>query len=75
LITANQDSDSIGVFRFNLATGNLAWTGNEYRVPSPNFVCSVRPHMYPSMAKEAPSQERAVPFRSPQGAPAIASRL
>jgi len=45
LITANQDSDSIGVFRFNLATGKMEWTGNEYRVPSPNFVCSVRPHM------------------------------
>merc|ERR1712232_929413 len=45
LITANQDSDSIGVFRFNVATGKLEWTGNEYTVPSPNFVCSVRPHV------------------------------
>mmetsp|Transcript_424 Transcript_424/g.1074 ORF Transcript_424/g.1074 Transcript_424/m.1074 type:complete len:473 (-) Transcript_424:220-1638(-) len=47
LITANQDSDSIGVFRFNLATGKLDWTGHEYRVPSPNFVCSVQPHAEP----------------------------
>merc|ERR1712217_468476 len=44
LITANQDSDNIGVFRFNLATGKLEWTGHEYNVPSPNFVCSVQPH-------------------------------
>mmetsp|Transcript_103362 Transcript_103362/g.287785 ORF Transcript_103362/g.287785 Transcript_103362/m.287785 type:complete len:471 (+) Transcript_103362:16-1428(+) len=45
LITANQDSDNISVFRFNLATGKLDWTGHEYSVPSPNFVCSVRPHL------------------------------
>jgi len=44
LITANQDSDCISVFRFNLATGRLDWTGHEYSVPSPNFVCSVKPH-------------------------------
>uniref|UniRef100_A0A6U6JT82 6-phosphogluconolactonase n=1 Tax=Zooxanthella nutricula TaxID=1333877 RepID=A0A6U6JT82_9DINO len=44
LITANQDSDHIAVFRFNVATGRLEWTGNEYHVPSPNFVCSVMPH-------------------------------
>jgi len=45
LVTANQDSDSIGVFRFNLATGKLQWTDNQYSVPSPNFVCSVMPHV------------------------------
>lgn len=51
LVTANQDSDRIGVFRFNLAIGKLDWTGHEYEVPSPNFVCSVRPHVSaPSMA-------------------------
>merc|ERR1719254_230951 len=44
LVTANQDSNNIGVFRFNLATGKLDWTGHEYVVPSPNFVCSVLPH-------------------------------
>ncbi|CAE7288342.1 pgl [Symbiodinium sp. CCMP2592] len=44
LITANQDSDNISVFRFNLATGKLEWTGNEYEVPSPNFVCNVGGH-------------------------------
>merc|ERR1719401_1339307 len=44
LITANQDSDNIGVFRFNLAMGKLEWTGQSYDVPSPNFVCSVVPY-------------------------------
>lgn len=44
LITANQDSNCIGVFHFNLATGRLDWTGHEYEVPSPNFICSVQPH-------------------------------
>ncbi|CAK9118749.1 unnamed protein product [Durusdinium trenchii] len=44
LITANQDSDNISVFRFNLATGKLEFTGNEYEVPSPNFVCNMIPH-------------------------------
>ena len=39
LIVANQDSDTIAVFSFNLTTGELKYTGNEYRVPSPNFVC------------------------------------
>jgi 6-phosphogluconolactonase (cycloisomerase 2 family) len=39
LIVANQDSDSIAVFNFNLSTGEIRYTGNEYRVPSPNFVC------------------------------------
>jgi len=43
LIAANQDSDRLVVFRFNLATGRLELTGNEYSVPSPNFVCCMRP--------------------------------
>merc|ERR1712050_228680 len=44
LITANQDSDNLGIFRFNLAVGKLEWTGHKFEVPSPNFVCSVLPH-------------------------------
>lgn len=43
ILAANQDSDSIAVFNFNPATGKLKWTGHEYRVPSPNFVCVVAP--------------------------------
>jgi len=39
LLVANQDSDNITVFSFNLTTGEMKYTGNEYRVPSPNFVC------------------------------------
>ncbi len=37
---ANQDSDTIAVFTFNLTSGELRFSGNEYRVPSPNFICS-----------------------------------
>jgi 6-phosphogluconolactonase len=40
LIVANQDTDSISVFTFNMSSGEIKFTGNEYRVPSPNFVCS-----------------------------------
>lgn len=50
LLTANQNSDTIGVFRFNLATGKLEWTGHEYEVPSPNFVCSVVASTMPQQA-------------------------
>lgn len=39
LIVANQDSDTIAVFSFNLTSGEIKYTGNEYNVPSPNFIC------------------------------------
>lgn len=39
IVVANQDTDSIAVFAFNLSSGEIKYTGNEYRVPSPNFVC------------------------------------
>lgn len=39
LLVANQDTDSVAVFNFNLSNGELKFSGNEYRVPSPNFVC------------------------------------
>lgn len=39
LIVANQDSNTIAVFSFNLSSGEIKYTGNEYRIPSPNFVC------------------------------------
>jgi hypothetical protein len=44
LLVANQDTDSIAVFNFNLSNGELKYSGNEYRVPSPNFVCSCPTH-------------------------------
>lgn len=40
LIVANQDSDTCAVFSFNLTSGEIKYSGNEYRVPSPNFICS-----------------------------------
>lgn len=39
LLVANQDTDNISVFTFNQSTGEIQFTGNEYRVPSPNFIC------------------------------------
>jgi len=44
LIVANQDSDTIAIFNFNLSSGEIKYSGNEYRVPSPNFVCSCPIH-------------------------------
>jgi 6-phosphogluconolactonase (cycloisomerase 2 family) len=43
LLVANQDSDSIAVFSFNLSTGVITYTGNEYGIPSPNFICCCPP--------------------------------
>jgi len=40
LVVANQDSNTIAVFSFKLSTGEIVFTGNEYRIPSPNFICS-----------------------------------
>jgi 6-phosphogluconolactonase len=42
LIAANQDSDKVSVFWFNTSTGTFDFSGHEYSVPSPNFVCSVQ---------------------------------
>ena len=39
LIVANQDSDTIAVFSFNLTSGKIRYTSNEYHIPSPNFIC------------------------------------
>mmetsp|Transcript_32679 Transcript_32679/g.45584 ORF Transcript_32679/g.45584 Transcript_32679/m.45584 type:complete len:455 (-) Transcript_32679:610-1974(-) len=44
LIAANQDSNSISVFEFNPSNGLLEHTGNDYVVPSPNFICVKTPH-------------------------------
>jgi hypothetical protein len=44
LVVANQDSDCISVFSFNLCTGEIKYTGNTYHVPSPNFVCCCPVH-------------------------------
>lgn len=39
LLVANQDSDTLAVFSFNMTSGEIKYTGNDYHVPSPNFVC------------------------------------
>ena len=39
LLVANQDTDNISIFTFNQSSGEIQFTGNEYRVPSPNFIC------------------------------------
>ena len=44
IVVANQDSDSIAIFSFNLSSGEIKFSGNEYRVPSPNFVCCCALH-------------------------------
>lgn len=44
LIVANQDTDSLAVFVFDTRRGQLRFTGHEYDVPSPNFVCALQPH-------------------------------
>jgi len=44
LIVANQDSDNISIFTFNQSSGEIKFTGNDYRLPSPNFVCCCALH-------------------------------
>lgn len=68
LVTANQDSDCIGIFQFNLATGRMDWTGHEYAVPSPNFICSFKPH--PEVVDSASDEEvlEALPVAKLNGA-------
>lgn len=44
LIVANQDSDNLAVFNFNQSSGEIKFTGNEYCIPSPNFVCCCQLH-------------------------------
>lgn len=59
LLVANQDTDSIAVFNFNLSTGELKFSGNDYRVPSPNFVCCCP--SYQEDLREMDSPEERVP--------------
>jgi len=44
LLVANQDSDNVSIFNFNQCTGELKFTGNDYHVPSPNFICCCKIH-------------------------------
>jgi 6-phosphogluconolactonase (cycloisomerase 2 family) len=58
LLVANQDTDSIAVFNFNLSNGDLKYSGNEYRVPSPNFICCCPTHSDESHSSPTPSEIR-----------------
>lgn len=60
LLVANQDTDSLAVFNFNLSSGEIKYTGNEYRVPSPNFVCNC-PLYDPDGGDEAAEEPMSVP--------------
>lgn len=44
LIVANQDSNNLSIFNFNQSSGEIKFTGNEYHVPSPNFICCCSLH-------------------------------
>ena len=44
LIVANQDSNNLSIFNFNHSSGEIKFTGNEYHVPSPNFICCCSLH-------------------------------
>ena len=55
LLAANQDSDSLSVFRFNLARGDLVEVGKPYSIPSPNFVCAIDAWKRPDFASAATS--------------------
>lgn len=44
LLVANQDSDNLAIFNFNQSSGEIKFTGNEYNIPSPNFVCCCKLH-------------------------------
>jgi len=50
LIIANQDSDTMAVFHFDDRSGKVTFTGNDYNVPSPNFVCCCSRDQYDKRA-------------------------
>ena len=43
LIVANQDTNTVKVFLFNMMSGSLSYTGAEFDVASPNFICCDQP--------------------------------
>ena len=57
LLVANQDTDSIAVFSFNLSSGEIKYTGNEYGIPSPNFVCCCPIHQDEVNFEEIPDND------------------
>lgn len=66
LLVANQDTDSLAVFNFNLSSGEIKYTGNEYRVSSPNFVCCCPSYQEDD---ESPPSVEAVPMPASEQKP------
>jgi 6-phosphogluconolactonase len=57
LIAANQDSNSLSVFSFDLSSGRLELAGGPYETDSPNFVCCYAPHRN-RLIHQTPSKAR-----------------
>lgn len=49
MLAANQDSNQVATFRFNVASGEMMPTGVQLSVPSPNFVACISCHMPPDL--------------------------
>ncbi|CAM9779240.1 unnamed protein product [Chrysoparadoxa australica] len=56
LISANQDNDTLSIFRFDNSSGLLKFTGETYDVCSPNFVAIIRYVHAGSMSTDIASQ-------------------
>lgn len=49
LLAANQDSNSVATFHFNVASGDMKYTGSQLQVDSPNFVACIHCHTEPDL--------------------------
>jgi len=49
LLAANQDSNCVSTFRFNVSSGEMKYTGMQLQVNSPNFVGCFYTHHKPEM--------------------------
>jgi len=49
MLAANQDSNQVATFQFNLATGEMKYTGNQLTVDSPNFIGCISCHVKPDL--------------------------
>lgn len=59
LLAANQDSNQLATFQFNIASGELKFTGTQLQICSPNFVACMNCHMKPELDGVAPDLEDA----------------
>jgi len=49
LLAANQDSNSVATFHFNVASGDMKYTGSQLQVDSPNFIACMPCHIEPEL--------------------------